>query len=169
MDKEPFHKQMFQTAFCVMACDGEIHELEIKEIREVSDSTPYFGDLEVEAELDTLLAELKDKGRAFFSGYFENLEKQDIDDIQKLLLFEVTLRIIYADKKLDENEVRFLRALKKRLNLGEALILDRFGSVEALGIQKAQEYETLSSTELADVFTVDEIPELKLGEGDPEP
>ena len=159
---------MLQTAFCVMACDGEIHELEINEIREVGTSTPYFGDLDLEAEIETLLAELKDKGRAFFSGYFESLEKQDIDDIQKLLLFEVTLRIIYADKRLDENEVRFLRALKKRLGLMDELILDRFGEVKALGIQKDQAYESLSSTELADAFTVGEIPELKLGEKESE-
>tara|TARA_Y100001960_G_C14493293_1_gene737830 strand:+ start:293 stop:802 length:510 start_codon:yes stop_codon:yes gene_type:complete len=164
MDKEPFNKLMFRTAFCVSACDGEIHELEIEEIRKISVSKPFFGDIEIEAELDILLAELKEKRRAFFSDYFKNLEEQDIDEIQKLLLFEVTLNIIYADEKLDENEVKFLRALKKRLNLEEALILDRFGNVKALGIEKAQEYETLSSTELADMFTVDEIQELKIGE-----
>ena len=168
MDKELFNKQMLQTAFCVMACDGEIHELEIQEIQEIGASTPYFGDLEVKLGIETLLTELKSKGRAFFSDYFEDLEKQDIDDIQKLLLFEVALRIVYADKKVDENEVRVLRALKKRLGLMEELILDRFGEVKALGIQKDRAYESLSSTELADAFTVGEIPELKLDEKESE-
>jgi uncharacterized tellurite resistance protein B-like protein len=164
MDKEPFNKQMLRTAFCVSACDGEIHELEMEEIRKIREFKPFFGDIDVNAELDALLAELNDKGRVFFSEYFKNLEEQDISEIQKLLLFEVTISIIYADEKLDENEVKFLRALKKRLNLEEDLILDRFGNVKALGIEKAQEYETLSPTALADAFTVDEIQELKIGE-----
>jgi len=152
-----------------MACDGEIHDLEIREIKQIAEATPYFGDLDVEEELKALTATLKDKGRAFFSEYFQVLEKEDIDDIQKLLLFGVVLRVIYADEKLDENEVRFLRALKKRLHLSEDLILDRFGEVKALGLQKNQTYESLSSSELADAFEIQEMPELKLGEGDPKP
>ena len=168
MDKEAFHKQMLHSAFCVMACDGEIHDLEIREIKHMAETTPYFSDLDIDAELKEMLMALKDKGRLFFSEYFEYLEQQEIDDVQKLLLFEVVLRVIYADKKLDDNEVVFLRALKKRLNIPDALILDRFGEVKALGIRKEESYESLSSKELADVFTVGEIPELKLGEEDAE-
>jgi uncharacterized tellurite resistance protein B-like protein len=95
-----------------VACDGEIHELEIKEIKRIEETTPYFGDLNVDEELKTLTASLKEKGRIFFSEYFQDLEKQDIDDIQKLLLFEVVLRMVYADQRVDVNEVRFLRAFK---------------------------------------------------------
>ena len=69
----------------------------------------------------------------------------------------------FSDKKLDDNEVKFLRALRKRLNIDENLILDRFGDVKALGIEKNQEYENLSASDLAEAFVFEELEELKLG------
>ena len=163
MEKQIFYKQMLRTAFCVSACDGEIHELEIDEIKKIGNTKPFFGDLDIENELNDLLSELKKKGRFFFSDYFNNLENQEIDEVQKLLIFEITLNIIYADKNLDDNEVKFLRALRKRLNIDENLILDRFGDVKALGIEKNQEYENLSASDLAEAFVFEELEELKLG------
>ncbi len=160
---------MLQSSFCVMACDGEIHDLEIQEIYKIAKETPYFEDLDIALEIEEFEKSLKEKGRIFFSEYFHELENQDIDEIQKLLLFEVVLRIIHADQKLDENEVRFLRAMKKRLDLPEELIRDRFGEVKALGIRGSLSYESLSSKELANKFEIQEIPKLDIDEGDSKP
>ena len=53
-----------------MACDGEIHEMEMEELRAIAAETPYFTDLDIETELQQSAKDLEEKGRYFFTSYF---------------------------------------------------------------------------------------------------
>lgn len=83
-----------------MACDGHIDKQEVEEIKKMNKNTTYFGDIDLSEELDILLRNLAKHGKKVVNDLF-----------QELLLLEVALRIIHADEKNDENEIKFLKLL----------------------------------------------------------
>ena len=58
MQTEDFKKLLFKTAFCVMACDGNIDESEIEEMKKIDSTTTYFNDIDLSIELDKLISDL---------------------------------------------------------------------------------------------------------------
>ena len=132
MDKLEFKKLLFEVAFCTMACDGYIDEKEVEEMKLIDKQTSYFKDIDLSDELKNLIKELEEKGVKVIEELFETLRNTKLNPIQELLVLEVALRIIYADKKIDDNEVRFLNLLRSMLEIHDEIIFDRFGEVEIL-------------------------------------
>ena len=54
-----FRKILFKGAFSVMACDGEVAESEVAEMKEMLGNSPYFDGLDHETELKLAFADLK--------------------------------------------------------------------------------------------------------------
>jgi len=115
-----------------MACDGHIDQREIDEIKLMNKSASYFQGIDLSGELDVLLKDLKEKGKHFVDELIINISLLDLSIIQELLILEVAFRMIYADAKVDENEIKFIRFLRSKLNLQDEIIRDRFGVVEYL-------------------------------------
>jgi len=115
-----------------MACDGEIEDREINEIRYMNDHAAYFSGVDLSEELDGLLDDLKEKGRFIVRDLLNSLEQMDLSTVQELLVLEVAFRVASADDRLDENEVKLIRILRSKLNLHDPTILDRFGHISYL-------------------------------------
>ncbi len=49
-----------------------------------------------------------------------------------MLVLEVAFRMVNADEKLDENEIKFIRYLRSKLNVHDRIIQDRFGFIDYL-------------------------------------
>ena len=130
MKKEEFRELLLDSAFFVMACDGEIHDEEMRVIRDLSERTSYFEGVEFDARIENLTAELKSNSRRACQTYFARLREGDLDSVQQLLVVEVVLRVIYADQRLDDNEVLFLKTAVKALGLHPEHLKQRFGSIE---------------------------------------
>ncbi len=131
-EKSEFQRFLFRIAFCVMACDGHIDDREIKEIRNMNKSAAYFQGVDLSDELDKLLDGLKTKGRHIVDELFAKLDQFDISTVQELLILEVAFRMAAADKTHDENEIKFLRYLRSKLNVHDEIIRDRFGTIDYL-------------------------------------
>ena len=125
--KTDFNKLLFRTAFCCMTCDGHIDETEIEEIHKMDKNTSYFGEIDVSKELKAMINDLRSIGNRVIENLFSDLRKTKLNMVQELLILEVTLRIIHADEKVDENELRFLKLLRGRLELHDETIIERFG------------------------------------------
>ena len=110
-----------------MTCDGHIDEKEIEEIRLMDKNTTYFGDMDVSKALDKGIKDLGQHGHQVIEKLFSDLRETSLNMVQELLILEVTFRIIYADQKVDENELRFLKLLRGRLELHDEIIIERFG------------------------------------------
>jgi uncharacterized tellurite resistance protein B-like protein len=136
MDKLEFKKLLFEVAFCTMACDGDIDKREIEELKIMDKNTSYFAEIDLSDELEILIKELETKGVKVIEDLFKTLRKTKLNPIQELLILEVALRIIYADKKVDDNEVKFLNLLRSMLEVHDEIIFDRFGEVEILYINE---------------------------------
>ena len=157
METKDFKKLLFKTAFCVMACDGSIDDLEIQEMRKIDSNTTYFSDIDLSDELDELINELHNKNIKIVKNLFDSLRENTLTISQELLILEVTMRIINADDVIDDNEVRFLNLIRSKLDLGNQIIHQRFGKISYL---KNLNYEDVGLNQ-SDFIKEIEISEIK--------
>lgn len=132
MDKNKFKKILFKVAFCTMACDGHIDDREIEELQMMDKKTSFFESIDLSEELNRLIKDFDKKGTKVIEELFVYLRETKLNPIQELLVLEVALRIINADNKHDENEVRFIHLLRSKLELHDETINDRFGELDIL-------------------------------------
>lgn len=132
MDKNEFKKILFKVAFCTMACDGHIDDREVEELKIMDKKTSFFEAIDLSDELEQLIKDLKNKGKKVVEELFVCLRETKLNPIQELLVLEVALRIINADDKHDENEVKFIHLLRSKLEIHDETINDRFGELEIL-------------------------------------
>jgi uncharacterized tellurite resistance protein B-like protein len=131
MEELSYEKLLFNTAVCVMACDGQIHENEVNELNLIAEKTPYFRALDYKNELNIIMKEIE-KNTNIIKLYFNNLKEADLSLVQELQILEVVLRMMYSDNRIDENEVKFIRLLKTHLKIPDQVIFERFGKIDFL-------------------------------------
>ena len=131
MKEIKFEKLLFNTAVCVMACDGQIHENEVNELKLIAENTPYFKELDYNSELKKIMKELK-KNTNIMKLYFDLFKDAEFTPVQELLILEVVLRMMYADNRIDENEVKFIKLIKRYLKIPDQIIFERFGEIDFL-------------------------------------
>jgi uncharacterized tellurite resistance protein B-like protein len=115
-----------------MACDGHIDDKEVNEIKSMNKSSQYFSGIDLTQELEGLLSILKEKGSLIVDELFISISNANLSTVQELLILEVGFRMVNADEKLDENEIRFVRYLRSKLHVHNETIKDRFGFIEYL-------------------------------------
>ena len=111
MNTSEFRRLLLSSAFHAMACDGEVHEKEVREIHELSKGSSYFAELDLDLELKRLSDDLKESTRNSFRNYFGELRDSHLETLEQFQLVEVVLRVVYADKRIDENERLFMRKI----------------------------------------------------------
>ncbi len=127
MEDKRFQQFLLETAICSMACDGDIDDREVAELQKLSKHTQYFKDINIAEHLKILLQEIQSESRAYLRRYFKYIETNSLSNIQELLVLEIILRIIYADERLDDNEIRFLKLVRSKLKVHDEIIHHRFG------------------------------------------
>jgi len=160
LERKEFQRLLFQSTFCLMACDGHIDDREVAEIRRMDKASIYFQGIDLSNELDELLNDLKEKGKHIVEELFKSLENLNLSSVQELLILEVSFRLIHADEKVDENEIKFLRLLRSKLKLHDEIIRDRFGDVEYL-FDKDYSKDIVKEETHKDFFSTLAIPEFK--------
>lgn len=160
LDRPDFQRLLFRTAFCLMACDGHIDKREVNEIKLMNKSSAYFQGIDLSDELEELLSDLKAKGKQIVDELIDTLAKLDISMVQELLILEVAFRLVHADEKVDENEIKFLRFLRSKLKIHDEIIRDRFGVVEYL-FDKDYSQDIVKEEAHQDLFATIAIPEFK--------
>jgi len=116
MKNTEFRKMLFKAAFCAMACDGEVVDSEIAEIKELLDNSPYFDGLDRDTELKAAATEIKEIGIKTIENFLLQLQNADLSERQELQLLEVLIRIIQSDGNIDNNELVFMENIKKRIS-----------------------------------------------------
>jgi len=160
MDKQ-FKKILFKTAFCCMACDGHIDQQEIDEMKKMDKNTTYFGDVDLSKELDLLLKDLNKYGKKVVNDLFQELRETKLNPVQELLILEVALRIIHADANIDENEIKFVKLLRGRLELYDEMIIERFGKDNLLFDKEYGNNIIVKETDFLNNLDFSDLEELK--------
>lgn len=160
LEKQQFQRLLFKVAFCTIACDGHIDEMEIQEMKAMVKSSIFFKDIDLSDELDNLIITLKEKGKHIIDDLYKFLKTTKLNLVQKLLILEIAFRLAMANKEMDENEIKFIRFLRSHLDLPDEIIRDRFGSVEYL-FDKDYSQDIVKSETLNDLLSTISIPEIK--------
>nr|WP_319266406.1 hypothetical protein [uncultured Draconibacterium sp.] len=162
MDKNEFKKILFKVAFCTMACDGHIDDREVEELKVMDKNTSFFEAIDLSNELEQLIKDLENKGTKVIEELFVCLRETKLNPIQELLVLEVALRIINADNKHDENEVKFIHLLRSKLELHDETINDRFGELDILYTNEYSKNIVAGKTEIefADSIKLPEMSEI---------
>ena len=103
-----------KTAFAFMACDGEIVKEEIDLIKDFA-KDGMFETTNADEYLKELVSLLNDEGSAFLQEYLDEVEQEQLNHDEALRLLRIAVGTIYADHDVKYSEVRFFRALRKRL------------------------------------------------------
>jgi len=156
MKELKFEKLLFNTAVCVMACDGQIHESEVNELKLIGEKTPYFKELDYENELSKIMSDIK-KNKNIMKLYFNTLKEAELSPVQELLILEVVLRMMYADNRIDENEIKLVKLIKGYLKIPDQIIFERFGKIDFL----IKGYDEIDQQASLDNFPKVEFTEIK--------
>ena len=96
MDKELYLK----TAFCCMACDGNIAEEEIQLIRDYTKESLVFQGLDVKKLLNDYIKAINATGISFLNSYFSEIKSIDMTETEELQLVKIAIQMIEADKEV---------------------------------------------------------------------
>ena len=117
MNTAEYEKIVFKGAFCVMACDGQIHEHELNTIKDIAKNSPYFLEVRYEDEMTLLMEDLRVLKSKMIKKFTDSLDSSLFSNKQKYRFVEVLIRVIKADGVCDKNEVKFLQTVTSKLNL----------------------------------------------------
>jgi uncharacterized tellurite resistance protein B-like protein len=162
MEKIAYQKVLFTTVMCVMACDGEIHESEIKEVELAFQQTEYFKDLVFKDELAIVVDEFNQDEKKFVWDCISSLASNSLSPVQELQVLELILRIIYADGRVDRNELEFLKIVKSHLNVSNEIFFKRFGDVDGLGANHSEDKIAVKTQDFISDLNLSELGELDL-------
>lgn len=127
-DTVEFQTALFKVAFCTMACDGHIHDEEVKELEEMDDKASYFKSVDLSLELQSMLSSFNTSQGKIYQDLLSWIDSEDLSPLRELLILEVALRIANSDGHRDKDEIRFVKFLRSKLKLSNQDIQARFGA-----------------------------------------
>jgi uncharacterized tellurite resistance protein B-like protein len=113
-----------------MACDGDIDKREVKLIKQLQKERKAFGEIDINAELDTLLLAINKDGHQFLKGYFNELANTELTEANELKLIEVAIDTIKADEKVEYSEIKFFKVIRSKLKIDNEPILEKHPDFE---------------------------------------
>lgn len=126
MKNQDFKDFLFKSAVMAMACDGNISEREIEEIKSIVGNEIYFMGFESEAPLKNNIDNIKINGKDAINHFLQEISTNNLNEHQEILLIEVILKIIEADNDIQTTELKFLQLVKSKLKIDEQTLIVKF-------------------------------------------
>ncbi len=126
MKTNDFQTFLLKSAVTAMACDGRIDDSEIREIKDMAKNEAYFMDQELDQSLQDYRDYIQTNGKKAVNEYLNELALANLNPGQELILIEVLINTIEADRKIEDNEIKFLQLVKSKLNTTEQTIITKF-------------------------------------------
>tara|TARA_Y100001970_G_scaffold292427_1_gene433690 strand:+ start:1870 stop:2373 length:504 start_codon:yes stop_codon:yes gene_type:complete len=149
MNKKKFQSILFDVACASMACDGRIDKSELDMLKDISENSTYFQGIDFSKKINEFKINAEKNLSKALDTIFESIKISKFDSIQELLILEVSLRIIYADVKIDPNEVDLVKKIRACLKIDDQYIIKRFGRIEFL-IDKNYDFNSYKAISKSD-------------------
>lgn len=122
---------LLRTAFCCMACDGEIAPEEVELVKQMAKEKHLFGDINIEKELNELVEEINQKGKLFLKQYLDCLSANSLTEEQELDVANVAVQMIREDKKVEYSEIKFFKVIRSHLkNVTDDTLLEKIEGID---------------------------------------
>lgn len=112
------------TAFVCSACDGDIAPKEIALVKNWTEKSNLFGDIDVEAKLNEYVESINKYGNGFIKDYLMLLDSQDFTENEQIEIIRVAIEMIEADGLILYSEVKFFKKLRSCLSISDDAILN---------------------------------------------
>jgi len=130
METLHLNKLLLKTAFSFMAYDGDIDKREVKLIKQLQKERKTFGEIDINAELDTLLLAINEDGQQFLKDYFNEISTTELTEANELKLIDVAIDTIKADDKVEYSEIKFFKVIRSKLKIDNKPILEKHPDFE---------------------------------------
>jgi uncharacterized tellurite resistance protein B-like protein len=111
------------TAFVCSACDGEIANEEIKQIKDLCGQTELFSGLDITSLLNNYVAQINKDGVSFINSYFSYLRNNELSEDVQLNILKLAIQIIEADNQILYSEIKFFKKIRSMLSVSDDKIL----------------------------------------------
>ena len=115
-----------KTAFCCMACDGDIAGEELELVKQFAVSSTLFEGIDIENKLNEYVTEINDQGQRFLAGYISNIVNAQLTEQEEMELAKIAIKMIEADNKIEYSEISFFKRIRNKLNVADEKLLDIF-------------------------------------------
>lgn len=150
------------TAFAFISCDGEIASEEIELLRDMHKDGTFPG-IDVDSELEKLVAELNKEGKNFLKSYLLSVNEANLSKEDSLKLLKIAVKTIYADNDVAYSEVKFFRVVRQHLNaIDDDYILENIPEIEDFWL--ASDIHADAESIEKDYFNNIELPQFNIGE-----
>ena len=112
-----------KTAFCCMACDGDIAKEEVALIEDMATKDNLFSGLDVQGKINEYVAAINKEGKLFLNKYIEEVKVAQLDDEAALRLIKVAIKTIEADNQIEYSEISFFKKIRKNLQISDEAVL----------------------------------------------
>lgn len=149
MNRELFLK----TAFCCMACDGNIADEEVRIIKEQSKKNDFLNNLDIENLLNVYISSINSEGISFLKSYLNEVRDNNFTNDEKVQLLKIAIDIIEADNEVQYSEIKFFKEIFNRLNVPEDLIEKEFPDKDIYFLPDIaqQDYEFVLNSNFASI------------------
>ena len=113
-----------------MACDGDIATEEITLIRELTEKSDLFLNIDVESKLNDYVTQINKQGWEFLSNYLSDVANLELSENEEMEIIKIAIQTIEADRKIEYSEISFFKKIRQRLNLSDETILFVFPEKE---------------------------------------
>ena len=112
------------TAFVCSACDGDIASREVALLKDWSEKSELFGDIDVEAKLNEYVESINKHGNRFIKDFLLVLASNDFTEEEQLQIIRVAIEMIEADGLILYSEIKFFKKLRSCLSISDHDILN---------------------------------------------
>lgn len=105
------------TAFFCSACDGDIAPREIALVKNWTEKSNLFGDIDVEAKLNEYVETINKYGNRFIKEFLLLLEESELSIEEQKEIIKIAIEMIEADGLIQYSEVKFFKRLRSCLNI----------------------------------------------------
>lgn len=121
---------LLRTAFACMACDGTIATEEVELIQQLHDKKHLFGDVDVKAQLETMIEDLKRMGNDFVKAYFDTLASAKLTETEELDILRVAAQTIQSDQVIEYSEIKFFKMIRSYMKVEDDTILAQVTEID---------------------------------------
>ena len=122
MNKEEFADIYLKVAFAAILADGEIADEEILALKKFNENEYYLSGFDLESQINKYQNKFIARGYIVIKTILNELAYADILDSQKLILLNLAIKIVRADKLITLDEINFINQLTSNLKIAKFIV-----------------------------------------------
>ena len=144
MEPLSFNNLLFRTAFCCMACDGDIDAKEVTLLKTMCEKLPFLKDIDFKTESNILIEQINERGTDLLVEYLDSLKSTSLSEEEEITLIDYAIKMIKADEIIKYSEIKFFKNIRYRLKVSDEKLWERFSEEEYIERFLEKEIETQS-------------------------